>query len=192
MNEKVKELIFKFQHLGIETAETGATLIGKAPHIALLAWLNKIYPTLDTDDIILLETKLKTTIPTEFKKFLMGFSNGLHILNTTFCIDGLRRNYVRTANKVWQPFDLDIPNIYERPQNAKESFFFIGGYDWDGSLLYIDKDTNVVHYCDRDNAASLFQWKSFEEMLISEITRLYTLYDENGVQLDENMPTVPV
>ena len=56
--------------------------------------------------------------------------------------------------KAAQPFSIITANIRERPRNAADDHFFIGGYDWDGSYLYIDKRTSTVHYCDRDDATS--------------------------------------
>ncbi|MBS1605312.1 MAG: hypothetical protein JST42_21790 [Bacteroidetes bacterium] len=91
-----------------------------------------------------------------------------------------------------QPFSPDISNIDERPENAKESYFFIGGYSWDGSKLYIDKATNLVHYCGRRDATSLYQWSSFEEMLVSEVRRICGLFDDKGVVKDPNRYTTPI
>ncbi len=41
--ETLLDLIGKYRHLGLEyVPETGATLIGRAPHIGSEAWLNVI------------------------------------------------------------------------------------------------------------------------------------------------------
>ncbi|MDP4204239.1 MAG: SMI1/KNR4 family protein [Bacteroidota bacterium] len=188
-----KDLIFKFEYLGIEKSiSTGETLIGKAPHIAPAAWLNSIYLPLRENDVKLLEDELGTNIPIDYRNFLTKFSNGLDILVGTFSLDGLRRNYIRSVDESRQPFSIITKNIEERPYNAKDSYFFIGGYKWDGSCIYIDKETNIVHYCDRDDATSLFQWNSFEEMLISELHRTYLLFDDKGVKINEDVWTTPI
>jgi len=49
-----------------------------------------------------------------------------------------------------------------------------------------------VHYCDRDDATSLFQWETFEQMLISELKRIYSLFDERGRKIDEDLYTTPI
>lgn len=53
---------------------------------------------------------------------------------------GYRLNYIRDVNAAWQPYSLIEPNKFERPRNSTEDMFFIGGYDWDGSLLYMTPD----------------------------------------------------
>ena len=69
--------------------------------------------------------------------------------------------------------------------------FISGSYDYDGSRLYMTHD-NKVHYCKPNDATSLLTWPSLEEMLESEITRLYKLFDDKGVMYDESASTLPV
>src|SRR5690554_5963602 len=149
-NKEIKELVFKFKNLGIGTSNDNATLIGRAPFNGAKAWLNIVYPILNDEEIVILEKELNTTIPEDYKFFLSNFSNGLNILSSTFSLYGLRRQIDRNINSdTRQPYSILTPNIYERPDNANDSFFFIGGYNWDGSHLYIDKETNIVHCCER-------------------------------------------
>lgn len=61
--------------------------------------------------------------------------------------------------------------------------FFIGGYRYDGSKLYIDSEDGKVHFCKRRDASSLLAWDSFEDMLLSESKRIFTLYDDRGRML---------
>ena len=167
-------------------------MIGHAPFIGPEALLNITFPKLNNEEITLLEEDLETTIPKDYKHFLMNYSNGGNFLSSTLSLDGLRRRLTRDpkANSR-QPFSIITPNVYERPENAKESYFFIGGYQWDGSLLYIDKETNIVHCGSPDDSTSKVQWPSFEEMLLSELKRLYTFFDDEGRELDEDFSTLP-
>ncbi|WP_166923965.1 SMI1/KNR4 family protein [Flavobacterium poyangense] len=190
--EDIKKELHKFENLGMEISQLGAILIGKAPHIARLAWLNEVYPILKEDEILLLESELNTKIPEAYKFFLTQFSNGLSIFVATFTLYGLRRDIGRSIEGSRQPFSLLTTNLQERPKKSKDSYFFIGGYNWDGSKLYIDKETNKVHYCDRCDATSLYEWNSFEEMIVSEVKRITNLFDDKGVILDEDMNTTPV
>lgn len=192
MYKEIRELIYKFQNLGIGNSSDGAILIGKAPHLGSEAWINEIFPTLENAEIENLEKELKTEIPKEYKTFLKEFSNGLMILTATLSFYGLRRQLSRDPKiNSRQPFSPISANIYERPDNVKESYFFIGSYQWDGPRLYIDKDTNIVHCGSPDDATSKFQWNSFEEMLLSELKRLYKLFDEEGREIDEDVSTLP-
>lgn len=188
---EVKKLVFRFESLGIQLSENGAILIGKAPFLGSEAWLNKIYPSLTHEEIIELEKSLNRSLPIEFKRFLSEFSNGLNILSSTLSIYGLRKQLGRSIEASRQPFSILTPNKLERPSNSKDSFLFIGGYNWDGSLLYIDTETSKVHCCSLESADSKFCWKTLDEMVIAEIKRLYTLVDENGKELKEGIKTVP-
>lgn len=190
--EELRKQIFKFEGLGVEISQLGATLIGKAPHIAKYAWLNKLYPVLDMQKILELESELGMEIPEEYKIFLTQFSNGLNIFVATFSLDGYRKDMDRSIEGSRQPFSILVPNLKERPKNAKDNYFFIGGYNWDGSKLYIDTETGKVHYCAEWDAISLYEWNSFEEMLISEVKRITSLFDEKGVVIDEDLHTTPI
>ena len=53
---EIKELLLKFSFLGIENSKsTGVMLIGRAPHIAENAWLNRLYSPIDKIEILKLE-----------------------------------------------------------------------------------------------------------------------------------------
>lgn len=190
--EEVKKELFKYKSLGEEIAQNGTLLIGRAPHVARLAWLHEIYPTLNEIDLTNLEQELKTKIPEEYRFFLQHYSNGLGIFVSKFYLYGLRKDLARSIEASRQPFSPVISNIDERAENAKTSYFFIGGYSWDGSKLYIDGETGIVHYCERWDATSLYQWNSFSEMLLSEIKRLTSLFDENGIIINKDLHTTPV
>jgi hypothetical protein len=190
--EIIKNELFKFEHLGIEKLPNGTTLIGRAPHIAKQAWLHSIYPVLNEIEISKLENDVKMKIPDSYKFFLSSFGNGLGIFVSKFYLYGIRKDLGRTIEASRQPYSPVIANIDERPSNAKNSYFFIGGYSWDGSKLYIDKHTNEVHFCARWDATSLFSWSSFEEMLLSEVNRFSKLFDNNGKIINEDLYTTPV
>ncbi|MCD0464945.1 SMI1/KNR4 family protein [Flavobacterium sp. ENC] len=190
--EVLKKELYKFENLGVQKSENGTILIGKAIHVAPLAWLNKIYPILGDEDILLLGKELKTEIPKDYKFFLTNFSNGLNIFVSTFSMYGLRKELGRSIEASRQPFSIFTPNLQERPKNAKDNYFFIGGYNWDGSKLYIDNVTNKVHYCAEWDATSLYEWNSFEEMIVSEVKRITSLFDEKGIILNINKHTTPI
>jgi hypothetical protein len=190
--QKIKAEIDKFKNLGEEKTENGTSLIGRAPHIAKFAWLHSIYLPLTAQDIITLENELKTEIPSDYKLFLTNFSNGLTLFVNKFYLYGLRKQIGRTVEASRQPYSPMIANVDERPSNAKDTYFFIGGYSWDGSRLYIDKKSNHVHYCDRWDASSLYEWCSFEEMLVLEVKRITSLFDEKGIIKDRNKYTTPI
>lgn len=122
---EIKELLLKFSFLGIENSKsTGAMLIGRAPHIAENAWLNRLYSPIDKIEILKLEDGINKKIPASYVDFLTDFSNGLNILGDTLCLFGYRSNYMRTVDFSWQPYSLSALNqlICETPSILSSNF----------------------------------------------------------------------
>lgn len=165
--------------------------IGHVPKLAPLAYNIKLSQKLDVSQIDSLEERLQREIPAAYKRFLMECSNGLHFyfsLNLYGSRDGLLD---RSGNEVivW---DLQDLNRFERPKNSCKNAFFIGTYSYDTSKLYIDCETNKVHYCGRYDATSLKEWDSFETMMSEEIDRIYALFDEEGYLTVDSSEKTPV
>ena len=118
----ILKFLDSYRLLGEKRLENGAYLIGRAPHIAPHAWLHSLYSGLSLNEIKELEVILNRPIPNDYRSFLEK-SNGLNIFNTTFCLDGLRKNFGRSIDDAWQPFNIKTPNISERPKNALDNFF---------------------------------------------------------------------
>ena len=190
--DDVLEQVLPFKKGGFKEFKNGAKLFGKAVHVAPEAYNHKLFKPLNEEDIRLLENEMNTNIPTEYKDFLLNKTNGLLFFVTSFSLDGLRKQLGRDLEAGAQPFDLQTPNILEKPQNAKKEHFFIGGYGYDASKLYIDSLTGKVFFCKRRDATPLFEWSSFEEMITEETKRLFKLYDSNGVRLVSGKETLPI
>lgn len=188
---KIHNLISKYSTLGTKITDDGTYLVGNPDNKKPYFWINKVYRRLTEEQIKEFEEKYELIIPNEYKEFLMEFGNGISILTGTMSLYGYRYIFNRNLD-TWQPFSLKTINIDERPKNSKESFFFIGGYDWDGSHLYIDKETSKVHFCSRYDATSLITWNSLVDMLESEISRLYGLFNDRGEEIDEDKTTLPI
>jgi hypothetical protein len=187
----ILDALRKYEYLGTQKLNDGTELIGRAPHIAPMAWLHTIYMPLSNEEIMELESRVQQRIPSSYKNFLL-ISNGLNVFNTTLSLYGLRRNYKRTVDDVWQPFDIILPNTVEKPSNADNNNFIIGSYDWDGSYIYIDKTSNKVFLCEREDATPLFEWENFELMLDSEIIRISKLFDNEGKEINIDESTLPI
>ena len=188
---KILNRLKSFDYLGEKQLEDGTLLIAKALHIAPMAWLHRIYPPLTNEQIKMLEGQLKLEIPNSYKAFLR-VTNGLSVFNC-FSLYGLRKNYSRTIDDVWQPFDIITPNTVERPKNAKRSIFYIGGYSSeDGAWLYLNSEDDSVHLCERWKTKSLYKWESVDEMLESEISRLIALFNKNGEPLYPDKDILPI
>jgi len=188
--QQILEIINEAKTFGARTLDDGTQLIGHVPHVAPEAWLHKVFPALDQSSITQLETHvLPHKIPATYRNFLTTCSNGLGLFSGSLALYGLRRNYVRTGDAVWQPYAIETPNTYERPRDASHSLFFIGGYDWDGSRLYLENEKTFR--CARHSSKPLNEWSDFWEMLTSEVRRLSRLFDQQGRQKDPSVPTTP-
>jgi hypothetical protein len=168
-----------YRHLGSEAQDDGTELIGRAPHIAPEAWLHVIFRPLSPAEIEEVGTTLARPVPQEYRA-LLEQCNGLYLFSGSLSLDGLRSSPDRTSG-IRQPFPLDIPNVDERPADAPDSAFFLGGYKKDGSLAYLDADTGAVYRCGRGSARPLNRWESFDEFLAAEFARLSTIYGQDGV-----------
>ena len=152
--------------------------------------LHRLFIPISEDDISLLEKDMLLSLPKDYSWFLQNVSNGLDLYNTTLCLYGKRTHYNRTKSDP-QPFDIIIPNTYERPRNATSNMVFIGSYYWDSSRLYIDTKDNSVHFCNSSDATSIKRWDNFYSMLVEEISRLKCLYGNNGEKYDEGICSLP-
>lgn len=174
---------------GFQKLDDGTLLLCSLPQLAEEAWLHQIFKGLSVKQIVQLEDQLSKKIPQPYRNFLEEM-NGAIFYSGSLALDGFRENYSRDKN-IWQPFDLLTPNVYERLADAKNSYFFIGSYNCDGSLLYIDTDNNSVFRCSRDTSKPLNRWNDFEEMMKFEVNRLSSFFDEKGNELDTSNITTP-
>lgn len=146
-NDLKKMYILPYENIGIKRYRNGTTKYGHAPEVASQAYIITVFNPISTMELKVLESSLNQSIPNEYSSFLVDCSNGLNLFVTCFCLYGFVGKINRQIGSTPQPFSLRLLNIHERPKNSKDSFFFIGGYDYDGSKLYIDKQTGKVHYC---------------------------------------------
>lgn len=188
------DFLSKWKNGGMRELESGTKLICHVPHVAPEAWFHIIYSNLSTEEVLKISSALPYGLPSEFEDFLTE-ANGLNIFSDSLSIWGLRKSYMRIGDESIQPYDLLAMNR-ERPESCPESWVFFGGYSWDGSRVLFDTsdntDSSKVYLCARDSAQILKQWTSFREWIVSEIDRLSKLYDSNGIEYDEDVPTCPI
>ena len=164
---------------------------GHIPLIAPEAYNIYTFAPLTEERLALLEQNIGREIPCQYRTFLTHVSNGMHIFSRCLNLYGLQGVLDRRGD-FQGPFDLSIPNVYERPSNADASCFFFGSYSYDASLLYIKDDVSTVYYCDRRDATPLKKWNSFSEMLIEEIQRLKSLHGADGMLQVPREETLPI
>ena len=186
----IQALIEEQKALGAVEGEV-VSVYGHTPQLAPEAYNIYTFAPLTEERLALLEQNIGREIPCQYRTFLTNVSNGMHIFNRCLHLDGLQGSINRKLG-IQGPFDLSIPNVYERPSNADASCFFFGVYCYDGSLLYIKDDVSTVYYCDRRDATPLKEWNSFSEMLIEEIQRLKSLHGADGMLQVPREETLPI
>ena len=164
---------------------------GHIPLIAPEAYNIYTFTPLTEERLALVEQNIGREIPCQYRTFLTHVSNGMHIFHRCLSLEGLQGSINRKLG-IQGPFDLSIPNVYERPSNADASCFFFGSYSYDASLLYIKDDVSTVYYCARRDATPLKEWNSFSEMLIEEIQRLKSLHGADGMLKSTRRSTLPI
>ena len=186
----IQALIEEQKALGAVEGEV-VSEYGHTPLIAPEAYNIYTFAPLTEERLALLEQVLNREVPEQYKIFLTLVSNGMHIFNRCLSLDGLQGSINRKLG-IQGPFDLSIPNVYERPSNADASCFFIGGYSYDCSNLYMRSGSQKVFYCPRWDITPLKEWNSFSEMLIEEIQRLRSLHGADGMLKSTRRSTLPI
>ena len=186
----IQALIEEQKALGAVEGEV-VSVYGHTPQLAPEAYNIYTFAPLTEERLALLERALNREVPKQYKIFLTLFSNGMHIFHRCLSLDGLQGSINRDLG-IQGPFDLSDTNVYERPKNADSNCFFLGGYSYDGSLLYIKDDVSTVYYCARRDATPLKEWNSFSEMLIEEIQRLKSLHGVDGMLQVPREETLPI
>lgn len=190
-NKNWVKILNSYDKIGKKILPDGTILIGMAPHIASEAWLHSFYPPLTDQSIAVIENQLSVKLPDCYTTFLKQ-TNGLNIFNTTLSFYGLRKNYKRSLEDSWQPFDILTPNLIERPVGLSTDFLVIGSYDWDGSIVVLNLKSERVFLSKCDVFTPFYEWNNFSEMIEMEIERLSNIFDNNGKQIRPNDSTLPI
>lgn len=187
--DELREIIFRYGHLGVRKEPNGTILIGRAPHIAKHAWLNELYTVLTEKEIEEVENSIGVKIPEDYRDFLMEFSNGLTILTEEFTLYGYCGD-LRTTKSIWLPYDLGLYNTRYKPQKATSEMLIIGRFGWDNHKIAMLPDSSLL-YADQYFEEIKPINNSLIDFLMLEIPRLYSMFDENGIRLDKNKRTSP-
>ncbi len=188
--ESVLLKLKKWENGGDRTLENGSRLICHVPHIAPQAWLHKVYAGLQDDNINEIKEKIGIELPSDYCEFLT-YSNGINIFSDSLSVWGLRTSYARTGDAAVQPYDIIELNKEKRGKIQSNCLVF-GSYSWDGSeMLYnLENDNTKVYRCENSSTKVLQEWETIWIWLYSEVDRIGKLFDTNGIQYNDNIPTI--
>jgi hypothetical protein len=189
--ETILTSLKRWQNGGMKTLENGTELICHVPHVAPQAWLHTVYARLSDEKIDEIKKEIGVELPVDFIEFLKC-ANGINIFSDSLSIWGLRTSYARTGDAAIQPYDLVALN-QEKKGKIPTDWIVFGSYSWDGSeMLYDIKSSNSkVYRCENGSKKILQEWETLWAWLSSEVERLSKLFDEKGIEYDENTPTIP-
>jgi len=181
----------KWSHNGVKEISNGATLICHVPHIAPQAWLHTIYAGLTDKNMDVLQENIRGILPKDYVD-LLKCTNGINIFSDSLSIWGMRTSNARRGEDAIQPYDLVSLNE-EKIGRIPDKWLAFGSYSWDGSTMIYDfsKSNCKVFRCECDSVKILQEWSDLWTWLDSEIERLSLLFDENGIEYDEDTPTMP-
>ena len=181
----------KFASLGEKILKNGSVLIGRVPHVGQYAYLHEIYSPLKKNELIALEKRLNRKIPSCLLDFYSE-CNGLKYFSDVLSLDGCRISSGRSLEDAYQPYDLMDSNIHERIEDADEDIFFFGGYDWDGSRVYVRDEIDTIFFCGPDSVAPLKKWSDVKDFIREESARIAKLFDSNGIEKNSATSTLPI
>lgn len=173
----------------VRQMSNGVCLIGRLPSVGSAAYLHAVFPPVPLEEFQESPSLREARLPLEFREFLTE-CNGVILFQGALSLYGFRRRISRDP-ELREPFSWDERNTMNRPQGAQARHFFIGSFNWDGSLIYLDADNPGVFRRALRDPAPLNRWDSIWVMLEVEISRIGQLFDRFGNELNENVPTAP-
>lgn len=131
-----------------------------------------IYPGVSPDGLAKAQNEIIAPMPRPLAEFLL-WSNGLK-----FGLMGLNG----TTYEKPQPISLVYENVYERYEDQPEDTVGLGGIEGYHSIAhyFLDKDGHVDLVAGRSMTNVVETWPSFEEMVLEEVQRLSSFYDDDG------------
>lgn len=182
-------IIRRYEHLGVRELPDGTLLVGHVPQIAPEAYLHIVFPRLLDAQVDGIESSIGIKLPEDLRELFL-LCNGIELFAGSLSLLGLRTTYSRSVESAWQPYSIIEPNVEERTPGAPKSAVFFGFYNWDGSLLYAQSNTPLVHRCSRNSSAPIGTWASVGDMIAAEASRLSRLFDDDGNKIDKLAATV--
>lgn len=186
---KIISTLRKWENRGAKVISNGTELICNVPKVAPYAWLHKIYGKPEEHVIDDIKHKLDIDLPNDFVEFL-SYANGINIFSDSLSIWGVKTSIARTGDDAIQPYDvIDLNQEYRYPK----SILVIGSYSWDGSIVIYDLNLSdkKVFRCHRGKLIKLNEWDSIWKWLENETERLSLIFDLDGYEVDEDIPTIP-
>ena len=160
------------------------------PWVAPKAYLNIVFK--GAPEQALRDVADKLRIPNVICDFLKKY-NGAILFGGSPALFGVRLPGQLVNRKdpyCRSPFNIESENRLHTRHSAH--FLRIGGYEFDGSDVCIDRDNErIVLFKRGETESGSYSWPNFEIWLVSEIERVGQLFSEEGRSLGDPSQTVP-
>jgi hypothetical protein len=180
--EDLLTILERWAACGERRLPDGTKLICPTPHVGSLAWLHELFGPVGPEAISKAEARCGCIFPEDLRQFFT-LSNGLSLFSGRISIYGIRRNYARTGDDRWQPFDIADHNEYsDRPDNCSNSILFFASLNRGTDRCFFEDwdDGHRVGQTSRKEFAPTRYWPDFWTWLFTEVQWLERLFDPQG------------
>ena len=174
--------------------KSGAELFGPIPSSNNMFFLER-FPGLSKEECTSLKKSYRGDIPNEYLHFLQ-ITNGANILGRVLKIAGVGYDPQKYRNcKVPDP--IQFVDIHRTSFTPHDWLFFATYTQWKNVGMAhacidcsISSEEKPVYCLPYDGDEILKTWKSFEDWFVSELNRLYLIYQKNSYELIDIVPGV--
>jgi hypothetical protein len=174
----------RWEPLGRRTSKSGATQIGRVPHVAPEAWLHSIFAPITAEEQLSILDRCPTYSGSGLHE-VHGEFNGVNLFSGNFFLYGRRSNYFRSPDNVL-PWDLINANQEVRGRLAPGALLVGGSNALSSGIDFVESPNRTITAVEnRDWNKVLFEWPNLRDCILSELTRLSVLFDSQGRAIDK-------
>lgn len=182
------KLVGKFQAKNDRESNT-AFFRTHVPWVAPEAYLNTIFKPAAPEALSEVNNRLRMPDPI---LELLKQHNGAILLSRSlslFGVVGKGQLYNRSDPFSLPPYNIETENLSGIPD--RDRFLKVGGYRYDGSGAYIDRQTLEIVLFREGEKKPCCSWPTLDDWLNTEIRRLTGLFDASGKRLVDEAQTLP-
>jgi hypothetical protein len=180
------KLLREFEDINDQESET-AYFRTNVPSVAPLAYLHIIFKPVP--DPVRSERTQALQIPRSLADFYRA-QNGAILFSGSMSIYGLHQpGQLIERDDVFRILAFNIEDHNSEP--PRPSLLCCGGYSVDGSSVWIDRIDGIIYRYMQHLRAPCNTWRSLEEWIGHEISRLSALFDRRGTNLSDLSFTAP-
>jgi len=176
-------LLAKFRNVDDFESKT-AIFKTRVPWVAPLAYLNILFKP--CPEQLLIKRSEELSIPTSLADFYRSY-NGMNLFADFVRIWGLRPDFYQLDRMNWRepaPYDIQDLDKGTVKRLKQMNLLCFADYGYDGSYICIDRaDETIRCFKGRSLATTRRIWKSFDEWITGEISRIAFYFDETGRNL---------